>query len=38
VNREAPLAGDASGKARLDEADLRDMIAFLSTLTDGYRP
>ncbi len=36
VNREVPFSPDESGKARLNKADIDDLIAFLNTLTDGY--
>ena len=35
VHREAPFGGD---KATLDDADIRDIVAFLRTLDDGYAP
>ena len=33
VNTEAPFGG----KPALDEAEIADVVAFLETLTDGYR-
>jgi len=36
VNREVPFQPDTHGKARLTDAEIKDMIAFLNTLTDGY--
>lgn len=36
VEVKAPFAPDAAGKARLDAAEIDDVIAFLRTLTDGY--
>jgi cytochrome c peroxidase len=38
VNMEPPFGGKPGGKPVLSEADIRDLIAFLGTLTDGYRP
>jgi cytochrome c peroxidase len=37
VNQEPPFGVEASGKPRLTDADVRDIVAFLNTLTDGYR-
>ncbi len=36
VNRDAPFSPDSAGHARLNKADIDDLIAFLNTLTDGY--
>jgi cytochrome c peroxidase len=36
INTEPPFGGVAGGKAVLSETDIRDIIAFLGTLTDGY--
>ncbi len=38
VNREPPFGGKPGGKPALDEAEIRDIVAFLRTLDDGYRP
>lgn len=37
VNTEAPFASQPGGRPRLSEADIRDVVAFLKTLTDGYQ-
>ncbi len=37
VNVEPPFGGNPGDKPALTEAEIRDMIAFLQTLTDGYR-
>lgn len=36
VNMEPPFGGKPGDKPMLSEADIRDIIAFLGTLTDGY--
>jgi len=36
VNMEAPFGGKAGGKPAMSDAEIRDVIAFLKTLTDGY--
>ena len=38
VYRDAPFDGTSGGNPALSAADIRDLIAFLETLTDGYRP
>jgi cytochrome c peroxidase len=38
VNVEPPFGQQPGGKPALTAAEIRDMIAFLKTLTDGYRP
>jgi cytochrome c peroxidase len=38
VNREPPFDRRPGDKAALNGADIADVIAFLMTLTDGYRP
>jgi cytochrome c peroxidase len=38
VNMEPPFGGKPGDKPVLSEADVRDIVAFLKTLTDGYRP
>ncbi|HEX4780780.1 MAG TPA: hypothetical protein VH301_08520, partial [Usitatibacter sp.] len=38
VHREPPFGGDPGGKPALDAKDVRDIVAFLRTLDDGYRP
>ncbi|MGC0154384.1 cytochrome-c peroxidase [Chromobacterium vaccinii] len=38
VNMEAPFGGKAGGKPAFDEKDIDDMLAFLKTLNDGYKP
>jgi cytochrome c peroxidase len=38
VNMEPPFGGKPGDKPVLSEADVRDIVAFLNTLTDGYRP
>jgi cytochrome c peroxidase len=38
VNTEPPFGGKPGDKPVLSEADVRDIVAFLNTLTDGYRP
>ncbi|AJG17877.1 cytochrome-c peroxidase [Cupriavidus basilensis] len=37
VNMEPPFGGAPGSKAALSEAEIRDVIAFLKTLNDGYR-
>ncbi|MDR3451268.1 MAG: cytochrome c peroxidase [Rhodoferax sp.] len=37
VNTEAPFGDPPGGRPRLSEADIRDVAAFLKTLTDGYQ-
>jgi len=36
VNMEPPFGGKPGDKPALTEADIRDIVAFLETLTDGY--
>jgi cytochrome c peroxidase len=36
VEREPPLDRRAGGKPAMSEADIRDIVAFLNTLTDGF--
>jgi len=38
VDREAPFDRHAGESPRLGEGDIRDLVAFLGTLTDGYVP
>jgi cytochrome c peroxidase len=38
VNRDPPFGGKPGGKPVLGEQDIRDLIAFLGTLDDGYQP
>jgi cytochrome c peroxidase len=38
VNKEAPFGGKLGDAAVLSDSDIDDMVAFLKTLTDGYRP
>jgi cytochrome c peroxidase len=38
VNTDAPFAPLAGNKPRLNGADIDDLLAFLKTLTDGYKP
>lgn len=38
VNMEPPFGGKPGDKPVLSDADVRDIVAFLKTLTDGYRP
>ncbi|MGN6651299.1 cytochrome-c peroxidase [Trinickia sp.] len=38
VNMEPPFGGKPGDKPVLTESDVRDIVAFLKTLTDGYRP
>jgi len=37
INTEAPFGGKPGSKPLMTEAEMRDVIAFLKTLTDGYR-
>jgi cytochrome c peroxidase len=37
VNREPPFGGKPGDKPTLDRAEIRDILAFLRTLEDGYR-
>lgn len=37
INLEAPFGGKPGDKPLMTEAEMRDVIAFLKTLTDGYR-
>lgn len=36
LDREAPFGGRAGGRQSMSEGDIRDILAFLNTLTDGY--
>ncbi|HLX25281.1 MAG TPA: cytochrome c peroxidase [Usitatibacter sp.] len=36
VNRERPFGGKPGGKPALDRSEIRDIVAFLRTLEDGY--
>lgn len=38
VNMEAPFGGKPGGTPALSEDEIKDLIAFLGTLTDGYLP
>ncbi|WP_250513546.1 cytochrome c peroxidase [Caballeronia sp. INDeC2] len=38
INTEAPFDRKKGDKPALDEAEIRDVVAFLGTLTDGYDP
>ncbi len=38
VNMEPPFGGKPGDRPVLSEADVRDIVVFLKTLTDGYRP
>ncbi|SAL40206.1 di-heme cytochrome c peroxidase [Caballeronia terrestris] len=38
VNMEPPFDRKRGEKPALDEAEIRDIVAFLNTLTDGYEP
>ena len=38
VNREPPFDRKPGDKPALDDAEIRDVVTFLRTLTDGYRP
>jgi len=35
---EPPFGGKPGDRPVLSEADVRDIVVFLKTLTDGYRP
>ena len=37
LNKELPFGGPAGGKPTLSEAEVADVVAFLKTLTDGYK-
>ena len=37
INMDAPFGGKPGDKPLMTEAEMRDVIAFLKTLTDGYR-
>jgi cytochrome c peroxidase len=38
VDTAAPFGGHAGDAPAMSEADIKDIVAFLTTLTDGYRP
>lgn len=38
VNMDPPFGGHAGDRPALDEAEIADIVAFLGTLTDDYRP
>ncbi|MQA23173.1 cytochrome-c peroxidase [Rugamonas rivuli] len=38
VNMEAPFGGRPGGRPALNEREIADVVAFLKTLTDGYKP
>ena len=38
VNMEAPFGGKRGDKPALSASEIQDVIAFMKTLTDGYRP
>lgn len=38
LHREAPFGPQPHGRPALTDAEVRDIVAFLRTLTDGYRP
>jgi cytochrome c peroxidase len=38
VDTAAPFGGHAGDAPAMSEADIRDIVAFLNALTDGYRP
>ncbi|MDN8007755.1 cytochrome c peroxidase [Burkholderia multivorans] len=38
INREPPFDRKPGDRPALDEAEIKDVIAFLNTLTDGYQP
>lgn len=38
VNRDPPFGGHPGERPALDDAEIADIVAFLGTLTDGYRP
>ena len=37
VNTDPPFGGKPGGKPALSDAEIDDIVAFLGTLTDGYR-
>ena len=38
INKEPPFGGKPGDRPILTAADIDDIVAFLKTLTDGYRP
>ncbi|WP_342616398.1 cytochrome c peroxidase [Rhodoferax sp. GW822-FHT02A01] len=38
INTDAPFGGKRGDKPALNAAEVRDVVAFLRTLTDGYKP
>ena len=38
VNRDPPFGGSPGGRPALDDAEIADLVVFLATLSDGYRP
>lgn len=38
INDEAPFGGEPGDKPALSTAEIRDVVAFLRTLNDGYKP
>ena len=38
IDRESPFDQQSPGKPSLSKAEIRDIVAFLQTLTDGYQP
>ena len=38
MSHEVPFAPLPGGKPRLDDREIDDIVAFLGTLTDGYKP
>ena len=38
VDVQAPLDRHRGGSPAMNEADIKDIVAFLNTLTDGYEP
>jgi cytochrome c peroxidase len=38
VTRDAPFGRPRGGKPALTEDDMRDLLAFLKTLSDGFKP
>jgi cytochrome c peroxidase len=38
LDRETPLDRHAGDQPSLSERDIKDIVAFLNALTDGYRP
>lgn len=38
VNRDPPFGGHPGERPALDDGEIADIVAFLGTLTDGYRP